>query len=72
MRITLRVLILVAGFYLTAIAVQAGLVVLGLRSNGLDKPGARQHRAELIDRINLVARAARVWAELPAKPSGCV
>jgi hypothetical protein len=71
MRTTLKVIILVAGFYLTALAVQTGLIVLGLASNGLDQPAARQHRAELVQRISLVARAARVWAELPGKPSGC-
>jgi hypothetical protein len=71
MRITLRVLLLVAGFYLTAMAVQAGLIVLGLSSNGLDKPAARQHRAELVQRMTLVAKAALVWAELPGKPAGC-
>ena len=71
MRITLRVLILVAGFYLTAIAVQAGLIVLGVTTNGLDKPAARERRAELVHRISLVAKAARVWAEFPGKPPGC-
>ena len=71
MRITLRVLILIASLYLTAIAVQAGLVVLGVTTNGLDKPAAREHRAELVHRIVLVARAARVWVELPTRPLGC-
>jgi hypothetical protein len=71
MRITLRVLIAVAAFYLTALAVETGLVVLGLSTNGLEKPAAREHRAELVDRITLVAKAARIWAELPAKPPGC-
>jgi hypothetical protein len=44
---------------------------LGLSSNGLDKPAARQHRAELVHRISLVAKAVRVWADLPGKPPGC-
>lgn len=71
MRITLRVVILVAVCYLTALAVQTGMVVLGFTSNGLDRPSARQHRAELVDRITLVGKALRVWAELPGKPPGC-
>ena len=62
---------MVAAFYLTAMAVQAGLVVLGISTNGLDQPTARKHRAELVHRISLVAKAARVWVELPDKPAGC-
>ena len=71
MRIILRLVILIAGFYLTALAVQTGMVVLGLSHNGLDRPAAREHRAELVERISLVAKAARLWAELPDKPSCC-
>jgi hypothetical protein len=68
---TLRALILVAAFYLMVLAVETGLVVLGLTGNGLDQPASRRHRAELVQRITLVARAARVWAELPGKLPGC-
>ena len=57
MRVTIRVLIAVAAFYLTALAVETGLVVLGLSTNGLEKPAAREHRAEVVDRITLVAKA---------------
>ena len=71
MRITLRVLILLAGLYLTGIAVQAGLIVLGVTNNGLNRANAREHRAELVQRITWVAKATLVWAELPGKLPGC-
>jgi hypothetical protein len=64
MRIILRLVIAIAGIYFMTVVFQTGLVALGLSTNALEKAiRTTQHRAELLRRIHLVAKAIVISAE---------